>query len=243
MKLENKASNAHPGTIIDAYTKTGILAKAHAYGSQHVQSREECPEYGDSLDDQQSDHATGAFTFHIPKDKSSYLAVYCQPGYVSRTETVNDNTVDRKRVQPDPVKLLPLKDKLPDDVTPSGVAFIAIASDLDEMRANFGYYSTAAPAPFSDALKMRFSAGDRNMVESIKNRPEPFFPAGSFQLGPQVGELRNPDVAFVAIAGELEKAHSNFVYYEQANKDAYTNAKSKFPSRDQAIIDRIRNRQ
>jgi len=242
LKPDRKASKTHPGTVVDAYAKTGILAKAHAYGSQHVLSQEECPVYDDSLDNQQSDPADGTFTFYIPRDKSSYLAVYCQPGYVSRTETTNDNSADRTRVRPDPVKLFPLKAKLPLDVSPSTVAFVAIASDLDGLRSNFRYYGKAAPAAFSDALKFRFSPADRDMVESIRNRPDPFLPAASLEWRPRVGELRNPDVAFVAIATDLDNARSNFVYYEQANKDAYVTARSKFPSQDQSIIDRIRER-
>jgi len=242
LKVETKTRNTHPGAIVDAYAKTGILAKAHAYGSQHILTSEECPVFDESLDDQQSDQGTGSFTFHISNDKSSYLAVYCQPGYVSRTETTNDNSTDRKRVHPDPIKLIPLKSKLPPDVSESYVTFVAIASDLDQLRSNFGYYHRVSPAAFSDALTTRFSAADRYVVEATENRPGPFLPKAVPEIEPRAAELSNPDVAFVAIGGELSNAHSNFVYYERANKDAYATARSQFPPRDQSTIDRIRQR-
>lgn len=242
LKADHLPSKMHPGTVVDTYTHRGILAKAYAYGSQHVQKEEECPVYDDSLDDQQSQPFTGAFTFSIPADHSSYLAVYCQEGYVSRIETINGNSADRTRVQPDPIKLIPLKARLPADVAPSTVLFMAMAADLDELRSNFRYYEKASPGSFSDALSTRFEPADRDMVEAIRKRPEPFQRGLAFEPNPRVGQLTNSNVAFVATATDIDNAHSDFVYYEHANKDAYALARSKFPTRDQSIVDRIKTR-
>ncbi|MFZ0581250.1 MAG: hypothetical protein WAN72_10635 [Candidatus Acidiferrales bacterium] len=242
LKVENAAVKRHPGTVVDAYTDRGILAKTHAYGSQHVQKAEECPVYDNSLDNQESHALTGAFTFNIPAANSSYLAVYCQEGYVSRTETINANAADRTRVQPDPIKLIPLKARLPAEVEPGTVIFVAIASDLDELRSNFRYYENASPASFSDALRTRLAPADRDMVEAISRRPTPFHLGPAFEPNPRFGELSNGNAAYVATATDIDNAHSDFVYYEQANKEAYAVARSKFPAEDQSIIDRIRRR-
>src|SRR5258708_37864538 len=71
--------NLHPGAIVDAYSREGIKADAYAYGSQGPTEPSGCPIYAERLDAQKSSASTGAFTFHIAQDKSSYLAVYCEP--------------------------------------------------------------------------------------------------------------------------------------------------------------------
>jgi hypothetical protein len=230
----------HPGTLVDAYTKKGILAKAYAYGSQHIETSNECPVYDDTLDDQQSQPSTGAFAFHIPAVKGSYLSVYCQEGYFSRTETVNSNLADGSRVQPDPIKLIPLKAKLPAHVTLNSVIFMAMVSDLNELRSNFRYYKEASPAAFSDALTSRLAPADRDMVETLTKRSEPFQPAIGPEPNRQFRDLVSPDVAFVATATDIDNAHADFVYFEHADKDAYAIARSGFPAQDQSIVDRIR---
>jgi hypothetical protein len=192
--------------------------------------------------DQESHAATGAFTFHISAANSSYLAVYCQEGYVSRTETTNANSADRTRVQPDPIKLIPLKARLPAEVEPGSVAFMAMASDLDELRSNFRYYEHASPASFSDALRTRLAPADRDMVEAISKRPTSFNQEPATEASPRYGELSNAHVAYVATATDIDNAHSDFVYYERANREAFETARSKFPPQDRFIIDRITKR-
>ncbi len=231
----------HPGTMVDAYSKRGILARAYAYGSQEEKSGGDCPVYADSLDSQKSESETGAFTFHIQKDKNGFVAVYCQQGYASRTETTNDNSKDGTRVQPDPVKLFPLQAKLP-AIPPSTVAFIAIGTDMNQLRSNFRYYADVARAAFSVALEKNFAPEDRDLVEAIKNRRTPYVDGSVTEPQPRIKNFGEPDIAFIAIATELDNARSNFIYYEGVNKDAYSTARSKFPSQDQKIIERIRTR-
>lgn len=241
LKKETKNSNAHPGTIVDAYAHTGILAKAHAYGSEKVESREDCPVYEDPLDHQSSDSKTGAFTFNIPKDKSGYLAVYCQPGYFSRTETTNDNSRDGSRVQPDPIKLFPLMSKLPAPVTLAEAAFVAIATDLDGMTSNFNYYEKASPKAFASAVEENLRK-DRDLVEAIKSR-KPTLPETSLPPRPKRADIANTQVAYVAIATDLDNARSNFKYYGQVDKgEPFGDAYIKFSRTDKMIIDRIRER-
>jgi len=201
---------------------------------------DECPVYDNTLDDEQSQPRTGAFAFHIASNNSSYLAVYCQEGYFSRTETVNSNLADGTRVQPDPVKLIPLKSKLPVNMTLSSVVFMAMASDLDKLRLNFRYYRNVAPLSFSEALRSRLAPADRDMVEALTERSEPF--QSAIRLGPnrQFRELNDSAVAFVATATDIDSAHADFVYFDHVDESAYATARSKFAAQDRRIVDRIR---
>jgi hypothetical protein len=63
---------SHPGTIIDAYKRTGILAEAYAYGSQSLNKGSECPNYGPELDGEKSSPPSGNFTFRIDSQTSTY---------------------------------------------------------------------------------------------------------------------------------------------------------------------------
>jgi hypothetical protein len=240
LRAQQRPSKAHPGTLVDAYTRKGILARAYAYSSQYLETADDCPVYKDALDEEKSRIPAGSFAFHIPASESSYLAVYCQQGYFSRTETVNSNLADGTRVQPDPVKLIPLGTRLPAGVKLSSVIFKAMASDLEELRRNFRYYKKASPTSFSDALKLRLSPADRGMVDALTNRTRPFGPA--IGIGPtgQSVEPDSVDVAFVATATDIDDAHADFVYFDRVNNDAYAAARSKFAPQDQAIVDRIR---
>lgn len=240
LKKEKKDKNTHPGKVVDAYAGTGILARAYAYGSQKIESREDCPVYQDPLDAQSSDQRTGAFAFSISKDKGGYLTVYCQPGYVSRTETTNANSEDGTNVQPRPVKLFPLKSKLPPQMRPTDAAVIVIARDLDEMTANFKYYAKASSEGYSAAMKEKFRENG-DLVEAIKNR-KPYLPEKLTLSSPTFADIGNSQAAFVAIATDLDNARSNFIYYESADREAFGHASLKFPGTDQAIINRLSKR-
>jgi hypothetical protein len=117
-----------------------------------------------------------------------------------------------------------------------------MASDLDALRSNFRYYEKASPTSFSDALSLRLEPADRDMVEAISKRPEPFQPGLAREPKPRLGELASSNAAFVATATDIDNAHSDFVYYEHANKEAYALARSRFPTEDQSILDRLKTR-
>jgi hypothetical protein len=232
---ESSTKNIHPGTIVDASRGTGIVAHAYAYGSQEEKSDGDCPVFDDSLDSQLSVAPAGDFTFYIPKEKSSYLSNYCQQGYASRTFSSNDNTRDKTRAQPDPIKLLPVKGTSASFLQ-STIDFEAMATDLDQMTVNFSYYAKAAPRAFSDAAgKLRES----DLVEAIRDR-QIVLPGRPTSLRPKSIDIASSQVAFVAITTELDNTRSNFLYYEAADKEAFGDAYIKFPSTDQMIIDRIR---
>jgi hypothetical protein len=57
---------------------------------------------------------------------------------------------------------------------------------------------------------------------------------------PKSIDIASSQVAFVAIATDLDNTRSNFLYYEAADKRAFYEANQKFPSTDQVIIASIR---
>jgi hypothetical protein len=238
----NTAKYVHPGTIVDAYTRKGLLAEAYAYGSARLDgSGSGCPVYLDRLDAQESSQDNGSFTFHIDTMKSSYVAVYCETGYAARTETTNDNSRNRTRVQPDPITLYPVSVQGASSVD---VATVAIARDLMGLRANFSYYRDANQDAFSGALNSRFSASDKKIVGDILKMPShgvpgQFTPAPS---GPRT-EVADANVAFVAIASDLNNVHSDLNYYAKVEKSGYSEAlKSRFSNQEREIIESIRTR-
>jgi len=104
----------HPGTIVGASDGRGIKADATAYSSRKRVSNEACPVYeGDPLDSQRSRAGDGSFAFRIDSSKTSYVAVYCQGGYQQFTNEINDNSHDRKRIEPDPHRRSQLENWIP----------------------------------------------------------------------------------------------------------------------------------
>jgi hypothetical protein len=229
----------HPGAIVDAYSNKGIPATAYAYGSQNPNKGAGCPTYPGVLDTQKSVPGTGNFTFHIDSGTSGYLGVYCEPGYAARTETANDNSVDRTRVQPDPITLFPTS---PTAGIPSQIAAVAIGSDLKRLGADFAYYMRSNPTAFAEA-EQSFSAKDRSIVRDfmrygstspeLERRPD-----GWEQLGP----VDSPAVAFAAITRDLNNARSDLIYYAQADEGAYFNALSESFPGEAETIEAIRKR-
>ncbi len=234
-----QTKNLHPGTIVDAYTHKGLSANAYAYGSQTASSGPGCPTYPDLLDTQRSASATGTFTFHIDSGKSGYLAVYCEAGFAPRTETTNDNSTDGTRVQPDPITLFPTS---PSAGIPVQIATVAISTDLRRLRSDFTYYEQSAPKAFADGT-MKFSAKDRNVVKDLMSYGEP---PNEENLRRQdwAGQRRieSSDMAFVAIATDLNSARSDFIYYAKADEKAYFGALSESFPKEKETIEAIRNR-
>lgn len=160
----------HPGTIVDDVDGKGIQAGAYAYGSQEPAGNGNCPKFKETLDSQQSQVGTGSFTFHIDKAKSSYVAVYCQNGYASRTEDKNDNSQDGSRVQPDPISLHPSQAKLVSlQIDPADAAFVAIARVLDRAQSDILYLSKADEGGFYKALE-RLPEQDQRILRVLRQR-------------------------------------------------------------------------
>ncbi|HWQ02875.1 MAG TPA: hypothetical protein VNL38_00200 [Candidatus Nitrosotenuis sp.] len=161
---------SHPGTIVDAATGKGIQAGAYAYGSQEQVGDGDCPRFRESLDSEQSEQGTGSFTYQIDKSKASYVAVYCQNGYASRTEDKNDNSQDGTRVQPDPISLLPKQAKLASlGINPVDASYLAVARTLDRAQSDLRYLARADEGAFYKALA-RFPEEDRNIVKMLYGR-------------------------------------------------------------------------
>lgn len=232
---------SHPGTIVDAYSRKGIVAEAYAYGSQNPNKGPGCPTYSDQLDSQKSSPSTGNFTFHIDDARSGYLATYCEPGYAPRTETANDNSTDGTRVQPDPVTLYPTSS---DVGVPVNIATVAIRTDLEGLHANFTYYERSNPKAFSAAQEFSsFSDADRNVIRELLLEDEGFFGKSQFPSEqPKKEWVENPDVAFVAISKDLNRVRSDFVYYSQADEKAYFEALHQSFPRQAQSIEAIRKR-
>jgi hypothetical protein len=238
----------HPGTIVDAYSHKGLLAEAYAYGSESPNSANAgCPVYSDLLDSQKSSERNGSFDFHIDAVKSSYVAAYCQTEYAARTETANDNSVDGKRVQPDPITLYP---KSVPGVGSVDVATVAISTDLDGLRSNFSYYRESNPSAFDEALRSRLSPDDNTIVTNIMKmlrnpsseqlkrvpsaevRPVPF---GSLT------KVEDAQVAYVVITKDLNHARSDIAYYARADHYGYSQAlETKFSTDERRVIETIR---
>ena len=232
----------HPGTIVDAYSRKGIMAEAYAYASQSPNSGQGCPTYSSLLDAQKSSPVNGNFAFHIDPQVSSYLAAYCEQGYAPRTETANDNSVDKVRVQPDPIKLYPTSHS---GVSASDVAIAAIGTDLDGLHANLWYYAQANPEGFAEALRSpSFSEEDRSVIDAVVRNPKPFFPQGlRLEEGPRPRSIENPNVAFGAMVNDLNRVRSDLVYYERADRAGYSGAlRSTFSSSERDTIEAIRTR-
>jgi len=231
----------HPGAIVDAYTSKGMSATAYAYGSQNPNKGSGCPSYSDVLDTQKSVPGTGNFTFHIDWGRSGYLAVYCEPGYAARTETANDNSVDRTRVQPDPITLFPTSSTAG---IPSQIAAVAIGSDIRRLRADFAYYAHSNPTAFAGAEQSSgFSEKDRTILRDFMKNGSPSserepLPEGWQKLGP----VDSPAVAFVAITQDLNHVRSDLIYYAQVDEGAYFDAlRESFP-KEAETIEAIRRR-
>jgi hypothetical protein len=233
--------NQHPGAVVDAYSLKGMVADAYAYASQSPSTGSGCPTFSTPLDSQKSTLPGGDFTFHIESQTSSYLAVYCEQGYAPRTETINDNSVDMTRVQPDPIKLYPTSHI---DIS-STVARTAIASDLDGLHENLSYYRQANPDAFAAAQRSPiFSDDDRNVINTIVEKQEPFSPKGRQpQISRRQKSIDNPKIAFVAMVTDLNNVRSDFGYYQRADSDGYSEAlKSWFRPRERGVIEAIRTR-
>jgi hypothetical protein len=163
--------NSHPGDVVDAGTQTGIRADATAYGSDTKEGDDACPQYKDQLDVTHSAPGTGDFHFEIDSQRRSYLATYCQGGYVPRTVRENDNAKNDTRVQPDPIQLYPnlatLKARQMDRVD---FADRVIGTLLDRAHEDLAYYTAADEAGFYGALD-KGSARDREIVKYLLSRP------------------------------------------------------------------------
>jgi len=160
--------HSHPGTIVDAVTGNGIEANASAYGSQKQVGDGGCPKYEDWLDSQRSESGTGSFAFYIDSNRSSYLAAYCQGGYIARVVTSNDNKRDGTRVQPDPVSLYPSQVKIAKmKMERVDAAYIALTRQLSLFQANLDYFSRADEEAFYKALG-RFSAEEKNAIQLLR---------------------------------------------------------------------------
>jgi hypothetical protein len=238
---------SHPGTIIDAYKRNGILADAYAYASQASSRGTDCPNYGPELDAEKSSPPSGNFTFRIDSQTNSYLAVYCQQGYAPRTETINNNRTDNTRVQPDPITLYPKS--LP-GISRAQVATMAIVTDLEALHKNFSYYAMSSERAFGTAVQSEgFSEEDRNIILLMKNLQNPpnLKPHTQQELPyekwPSQERLENPRIAFVAMASDLNHVRSDFRYYAAADEGGYKEAlDSSFPPDISQAIETMRTR-
>lgn len=233
----------HPGTIVNAYSHKGILADAHAYGSDSPNGGSTtCPVYSNLLDTQKSSSATGAFIFHIDQQISGYIATYCEQGYAPRTETTNDNLTDNTRVQPDPITLYPIS--LP-GIPSAKIATVAIGTDIEGLHANLSYYQKANSAAFDDALSSPgFSGQDRLIISAVMQERKSFSAQGAQVEGwrPQTS-VENSKVTFVAMVADLNHARSDFVYYARSDERGYFDAlHSAFPVDEGKVIEEIRTR-
>lgn len=238
--------NSHPGTIVDAYKRKGITAEAYAYGSQSPNKGGDCPNYGFPLDSEKSSAPRGDFTFLIDSQTNSYLAVYCEQGYASRTETINDNRSDNTRVQPDPITLYPTSGG-------TDVAYTAITTDLQAIHQNLTYYEKADSESFAAATQSSsFSEQDRRIIQTLvlgKGVPNlgpqtlPYeLPETQRSLWPRMNLKGNTRTAFIAIAIDLNHARSDFRYYARADEKGYYGALAKFPDQIRGAVEDIRAR-
>ncbi len=232
---------SHPGTIVDAYSRKGIMADAYAYASQTASKGPGCPTYASLLDGQKSSLPAGDFTFHIDPQNSTYLAVYCKQGYAPRTETTNDNSSDNTRVLPDPLTLYPTS--VP-GVSGAEVAAVAIGTDLDGLHANFQYYAKSDQVAFAQASDShKFSDSDRSVIKVLMERSKPF------SQEPQPNKWRSQEwagsshVSFIAMATDLNHVRSDLIYYERADEGGYFGAlRSSFSPDESNAIEAIRKR-
>jgi hypothetical protein len=228
----------HPGAIVDAYKRTGLEAEAYAYNSQTTNGGTDCPTYPDPLDSQRSASGTGNFVFHIDGSKSSYLAVYCKPGFAARTETTNNNSTDKTRVRPDPVTLYPIS---PSAGPRAQVAAVAIGVDVKRLQADFVYYANSNPKAFTEGTA-ELSERDRSVVRQLMEN-------GSFSGIERLPEGKQPaqsiessTVAYTAITRDLDQARSNLIYYAQADPEGYNEALQQNFQHQSAAIEAIRTR-
>jgi hypothetical protein len=228
----------HPGAVVDAYRRTGLEADAYAYGSQTTNGGTSCPTYPDPLDSQRSASSTGNFVFRIDSSKSSFLAVYCKPGFAARTETANDNSTDRTRVRPDPVTLYPISLA---GGTRAQVATFAIGVDVKRLQADFVYYANSNPKAFTEGTA-KLSQRDRSVVRELME-------SGSFsgierlpEGGQPTRSIESSTVAYTAITRDLDQARSNLIYYAQADPEGYNEALQQSFQHQSAAIEAIRTR-
>lgn len=241
---------SHPGTIIDVYSRNGILADAYAYASQASSRGTDCPTYGPELDAEKSSPPSGNFTFRIDSQTNSYLAVYCQQGYAPRTETINDNRRDNTRVQPDPITLY--RKSLP-GISRMQIATMAIGTDLEALHKNFSYYSMSSEKAFGTAVQSEgFSDEDRTIILLLQNLQgpqtleyrKPYTQQElPYEKRPSQERLEDPRIAFVAVASDLNHVRSDFQYYATADEGGYKEALgSSFPPNVSKAIEMIRTR-
>jgi len=227
----------HPGTIVDAYTRKAVTASAYAYGSQKQDGGSGCPTYSEVLDTQRS-ATDGSFTFHIDAAKSGYLAVYCEAGFAPRTETTNDNSTNGKRVQPDPITLFPTSSAAG---IPEQIAAVAIGADLHRLRSHFVYYQESNGEAFAVGSS-KFPGRDQRILKDLM----------SFDIRNREGieqddqssrrKVESADMAFVAIATDLNSARSDFRYYAETNGKAYASALADNFPEEKETIEAIRTR-
>src|ERR1700722_16147779 len=229
----------HPGIVVDAYSRKGIMAEAYAYGSQSPNNTSGCPTYANSLDSQRSSPATGNFAFHIDSQVSGYLTVYCQQGYAPRTETANDNSSDSTRVQPDPVTLFPLTSPL----NVIEVASRAIEVDLESLSANLRYYREASPEAFGTTVQSSgFSDEDRKIISTVLQLRQSGTSISSKGCCSQKS-IGNPQIAIAATAADLNHVRSDLGYYRQVDEHAYSTALGTVFSREEReTLELIRTR-
>ncbi|HEY6764292.1 MAG TPA: hypothetical protein VI386_05930 [Candidatus Sulfotelmatobacter sp.] len=232
----------HPGTIVDAYSRKGIIADAHAFASQSPTNSSRCPTYPNPLDTQKSSSPSGNFSFHIDAQISGYLAVYCEQGYAPRTETTNDNSTDNTRVQPDPITLYPTSHP---GTSATEVAGVAIGADLDALHANFSYYDQSSPASFAKAVDSpAFSDADRGIISVVLQKQQRFSPERpQLERWPRQNSADDPKTAFAAIIADLNHVRSDLVYYARSDEGGYFGAlRSAFSPDESKVIEAVRTR-
>jgi hypothetical protein len=83
----------HAGQLVDDRTGDGIEAVAVAYDSdtRAAGGARRCAITNGRLLDLQLSDSVGRFTFYVPSDQPTYMAVYCKNGYVPEFRSNNDN--------------------------------------------------------------------------------------------------------------------------------------------------------
>jgi plastocyanin len=233
----------HDGRIIDASTKTGIIAEAYAYASpssNNLTGSVECPTYLNSLDMQRSSSG-GDFTFHISPEVSSYLAVYCAHGYAARIETANDNSSLGDRIAPDPLKLYPRESRGdPRSVSQMGEVVI---DTVENLRANLDLYSKENPKAFLAAIESAdMPADDRALVHEIlvANLPQRT-PSEKGNSWPVPAPITNHETVLHAVVADLNHARSDMSYFAIVDGDAFGGATRSMPSNISKMIEELRS--
>lgn len=96
----------HPGIVIERDTHRPLAAQTVASDHDKETGRSgNCPEYGNTVDADESDADSGEFLIGIPDTLSLYTMVYCANGYHSRVDRRIKNDEDGAPVIPTPVSL------------------------------------------------------------------------------------------------------------------------------------------